>query len=65
MKEMSKEKVERFLRFLEIEAQEQWKARSARMGDGNFELAYHSKMKASQTEHIKTIFLQILNDDTE
>ena len=63
MKAMDSEKVAKFLAYLEGEEKHQWEERSAFKGEGNDELAYHCKMRASQTEAIKYVFMKLLNED--
>ena len=61
---MSSEKVASFISFLDGEVKSQWDERSMLRGKGNDELAYHCKMKASQTELIRAVFMNILKDET-
>ena len=63
MKAMDGENVGKFLAFLDREVASQWEERSTLKGKGMDELAYHCKMRASQTEAVKAVFLRILNNE--
>jgi len=63
MKTMSSEKVASFISFLDGEVKNQWDERTMLRGKGQDELAYHCKMKASQTELIRAVFMIMLNGE--
>jgi hypothetical protein len=62
MNPMSAEKVASFISFLDDEMQSRWNERTLLNNNGKSEQAYYCKMRAAQTDMIKTVFVNMLND---
>jgi len=60
---MSREKVTSFVSFLDGEIKSRWDERALLNSQGESEQAYYCKMRATQTESIKAVFMKLLNDD--
>ena len=62
MRSLSKDKVERFIAYLDSEIDFRLKERGEHVMASKSELATHTKIRVKQTEIIKSVFLQFLTE---